>query len=233
MPTFPKSYTQWSVYKQCPAQYKYRYIEKIPVPPKPEAAARGTDIHAMVENIIEGLTNTFPRLPEVSGLLANEELMQQYEEFFVGLRAYGAVPELEFRLNHNWEKIVPVWVRGFFDVTVPLPDKKTVFIYELKSGKIYDDHIEQRNFYGLAAMGEYPWAEEVIVQGIYLDLGKNSDPTIYKTSMKATYKYMWNGRLEQIDNAASYIPHPSPSCGWCPFARDKGGPCRFSSNRDA
>jgi len=71
-PTLPRaSYSRLSVYKQCPKQYKLKYIDKLPEPdrpiqldrsgkPKPSAAERGSWIHDSMDNYI----NKRPQYPD-------------------------------------------------------------------------------------------------------------------------------------------------------------------------
>ena len=227
-----KSYTQWSTFKKCPAQYKHRYVEKLPTPPSSAAAQRGTNLHGVVEQLLQGKIDAIPFLDDGAGNNIYAPL-EPYEDFFKMLKDKGAVAELGFLLNHDWEPCEegePVHVRGYIDIIVP-PSDGHIYIYELKTGKEYDDHVEQRNFYGAAALG-LAWdqeVEKVTVYGTYMDLGEMRENT-YAASMQSTYKYFWNQKLEQMDNEQALVPNPGFYCRWCPFSKDKGGPCKFSGS---
>ena len=92
----PKSYTQWSVFSKCGAQYKYQYLERRPKPKRDESAAeRGTNIHECVEAIIKGEADRFPE--QFSHL-------DHYVSFFQDLAELGAIAELPFILDdRDWE----------------------------------------------------------------------------------------------------------------------------------
>lgn len=220
-----KSYTQWSMFNKCGAQYKYRYIERIPRPKDDGAAAqRGTNIHECVEHIIQGKTDQFP-----------EEFahLEHYEPFFQSLREKGAIAELPFTLTQKWEHTDDkddMWVRGFIDVIVPpTDDRPDIYIYELKTGNVYPDHVGQRHFYGTVALHLYPDAPQVHVIGTYLDKGVN-EGNIYPRSMVRTYDYMWANRMALLDKTEAHVPDPGFHCRWCPYSADKAGPCKFSGH---
>lgn len=214
-----KSYSQWSTFQKCGAQYKYRYLDRLPTPAPAAAAARGTNIHKNVEDLLNGEIDTFP----------NDTPLEPYEDFFKMLRDKGAKAELEFFFNEDWESVEKhedPWVRGVIDVVVPLDE---LYVYELKTGKEWDDHVSQRHFYGVAALDLFPEYQVVKVTGVYLDGQFNRENT-YKRSMLGTYHYMWKERFQQMDMPEAHVPRPGPYCRWCPFSKDKGGPCQFSGN---
>lgn len=218
-----KSYTAWSTYKKCPAQYKHRYVERLPMPSS-AAAQRGTNMHAVVEKLVQHEDIPIPE--EFSNL-------EGYSDFFHMLGDKGAIAELGFRLDENWEPTEDkekTYVRGYIDIIVP-PIEGTIYIYELKSGKKYPDHVEQRNFYGTASLC-LPWDEEVEqveVIGVYLDSMQN-ESNVYPAGMLRTYKYLWDQKMQQMEVPESLVPNPGYYCRWCPYSKDKGGPCKFSGD---
>lgn len=219
--TAPKSYTQWSLFNKCGAQYKFQYIDKIPRPARSASADRGVDIHAAVEAIINKERTTFP---EEWGHL------EHYTDFFLNLAEMGAIAELPFKLDENWEPTdEKPWIRGFIDIIVPpSDDRENLYIYELKTGNPYDDHVHQRQFYGTVGLGLYN-APLVHVIGVYLDQGMNEQNT-YEAAKLKTYRYFWKQRLDMLDREEGQVPDPGIHCRWCPYSADKGGPCKFSGN---
>lgn len=226
-----KSYTQYSVHKKCGAQYKFKYIQRLDQGKTSASAARGTGIHAWVEKLLEGEIDEFPTHDPDTG---DPIPLAPYQDFFLGLRKMGTTAELPFFLNEDWEPCEKedAWVRGYIDVFTPPdpPARDTLYIYELKTGKVWPDHVDQRHFYGTVGLAITPEAERVKVVGTYLDQLKN-DGNVYERAMLRTYQYMWKGRMAQLDNEATYVPNPGFHCTWCPYSRDKGGPCKFSGQR--
>ena len=53
------SYSKYSCYKLCPAQFKYKYIERIPQGPAP-ALERGLEIHDDAEKFMKGKLKKIP-----------------------------------------------------------------------------------------------------------------------------------------------------------------------------
>jgi len=222
-----RSYTQYSVFKDCGAKYKYQYIERRPKGPQGPSAARGTDIHSAVENIITGKSESMPE---------EHAHLSDYVPFFKKLSEKGARAEMPFILNDRWESVESVedpaaYIRGFIDIIVP-PSKpdNTLYIYELKSGKEWPDHVDQRHFYATVALSIMPAARYAKVIGTYLDQGKNVT-NLYDGKMLSAYKYVWSERFRVMDNHLSMVPSPSFKCSWCPYSADKGGPCKFSGNK--
>lgn len=220
-----KSYSRYTVHKQCGAKYRYKYIERLPVEDvSGPAAQRGTNIHAAVEAIVNQEATTFP---EEYSFLAN------YVPFFTMLNEKGAVAELEFNLDENWDSVpskTAAWIHGFIDIIVPPPEPGPLYIYELKTGKVYDDHVEQRHFYGTVALSMWGEADEARVIGTYLDQGVNEE-NLYPRSLLRSYQYMWKQRMERMDVEETWVPRPGFQCRWCPYAKDAGGPCKFSSHK--
>src|SRR5207342_3063709 len=85
-------------------------------------------------------------------------------------------PHIEFKIafNHDFEKVVDwkdkkAWFRMVLDSAYV--DKKEAHVQEWKSGKEYDDHEDQRNLYGVGALGQWP-VDYATVTTYYMDLRK-------------------------------------------------------------
>jgi hypothetical protein len=60
-PPFRWSFSQWETYNGCPAKWKFKSVLKVPGGPPGPAAARGTEIHASVEEYCKtGLARPTP-----------------------------------------------------------------------------------------------------------------------------------------------------------------------------
>lgn len=213
------SYSGLGSYNKCPSQFARKYVWKehgaayIPAP----AAARGTTLHGTIEDLINGKRDDLPK--EIAF----------YTQFFTGLREQGAIAEEKFCFNTLWEPVDfedhdTGMIRGLMDITLYVPGETESNVYELKTGKVYDDHPYQRNLYGLIDLINHPEIEKVTVTGVYLDLKKNI-PTVYYQNMLASYKYMWERKINKVQPPQPYPMRPGWYCRSCPYSKGNGGKC--------
>ena len=213
---------RWSLsalklYERCGAQYDYRYNQKLPSDAGP-AANRGTEQHALIETFIK-----------VGGELAPE--LDFYTLFLRDIRAYrdGAIlPEHQLAVDQDWKPVLwddpKAWARGILDLLL-LPETGCATVYDWKTGKMYDDHFDQKELYAAFVLSCYPTLTEVESVHTYLDLKKNTT-RVYHISQLAAVQQKWTeraGKMEQKD----YTPTPGWHCKWCSYSRGKGGLCKF------
>lgn len=211
------SLSKLGTFEQCGAKYKYQYIDRLPRPTN-ASAQRGVDTHAMVELFVKG---------ELDELPAHLDF---YSGFLRGLRSIAGVePEAKLALSETWEcrdwDAPEIWWRGVLDLLIP-PQSGTVHVYDWKTGKIYDDHEDQRQIYALAAIAKYPDAHEVKATHVYLDLQKNVTQTYHRDQMQAL-RDTWTRRFKALELASEFPHNPQFKCRWCPFSKVNGGPCPF------
>jgi len=212
------SYSGYTTYLSCPSAFQRRYITKEEGGARPTRQTapkmfRGTDMHNCIENIINGGSDPLPKD------------IEHYHDFVCGLRDMGAKPEEPFAFNAAWERVdfedPEAEIRGFLDCILAGDE---LIVYEWKTGKEYDDHVVQRNLYGLAALIMQPKYEKVRVITTYLDLGKNAETT-YHAMMLSTYKWMWTKHINKTKPPQPYPMKPSWKCGSCQFSKNNGGKC--------
>ena len=101
------SYSAVKQYEQCPAQYKFNRIDKLPQPTG-AAASRGTMIHSEIENILNG------GLVIISDEV--EHLLPKIETW-IGLKAQS---EMKFAVDKDWKAVKyddpTAWCRGVIDL---------------------------------------------------------------------------------------------------------------------
>jgi hypothetical protein len=212
------SYSGYTTYLNCPSAFQRKYITKEEGGGKPTretapAMFRGTDMHNAIEDLILGKREVLPK--ELSN----------YQGFVCGLRDMGAQPELAFAFNAKWEMVdfeaEEAEIRGFLDVYLAA---EQLIVYEWKTGKEYDDHVTQRNLYGLAALLMNTDYETVRVITTYLDQGYNRETT-YHRPMLTTYKWVWGKNINKVKPPQPYPMRPSWKCRNCQFSKNKGGKC--------
>ena len=206
-----------STYEQCPAKYDYKYKEHLPDPPGP-AASRGTEMHTLLEILDPSKleTENFPAWVEpIAGTL--RMLMDGTE-----------IREEKIYLDASW---VPCAkderaLMCVLDLTKTKGRKATVVDY--KSGKPRDDHKQQLQLYGMAKLIQQPKVNTVFTKNLYLDQPKEKRWMEHEVKRKDLHDLMssWDSRvfIMQIDDIRA--PRPGFYCQWCPYSRDKAGPCK-------
>lgn len=210
------SYTKVKMYMECPAKKRYRYDERLSAP-KSASAQRGTDFHAAIESAIQS--------PEPVPLPAE---LSFYDGYLGRLRSLGAKAEYKFAVDRNWNPTgwdaPDAWIIGVADVW--LPSVPTAHVQDWKSGKIYDDHYQQGEFYSACLLGSVPEAVEVKATFIYTDLKKEQNRTYHRDQIESL-RTRWTARVERMERDTDCVPTPSFKCDWCPYSKKKGGPCSF------
>lgn len=209
--------TSWSLsklgtFEKCPAKYKYRYLDKLVDPPGP-SAARGTAIHATVEQYM--LTKA--PLPEE---------FSHYTSFLDNVVAAGGLPEVKLAVDEEWQPtdFSSGWLRAVLDALII--QENSAILYDWKTGKEYDDHYDQKQLYALCVFSHYPEVQEVRSVHVYVDHGKNTERTYHRSNVPAMQS-QWNERARKLLTAESFYPNPNYGCRWCSYSRSKGGPCKF------
>jgi len=211
-PPFTWSYSKLSLYEQCPAKYKYRYLDKITTP-KGAAASRGTMIHEGVENYLHGRAETVP----VEAV--------NFWEIIKEVKSHRPKIEHKVAFDHSWKSVgwEDGWGRSVLDAAYC--KKNHAHIQEWKSGKIYDDHADQRRLYATLGFVVWPEAEKVTIHTYYFDQGVKKGLTIEPEHVEdIVADFSRRAYFMEIDE--EFAPRPSWSCNYCDYSRVKGGKCR-------
>lgn len=211
------SYSAISMYEECPAKYKYSYIDGLDTPVGP-AAHRGTRLHQALEKYLKGK-------------LAEEALPVDFwriKSTLVEFKKLKARSEEEWCALADWtkceEKHPEVWIKAVIDVRYRIG--KTLFVWDLKTGRIYPEHVDQLQLYSTVALSRLKDVNEVVVGGLYADEGKKFHETTYPRKMLPFLQQHWTERGQAVLKDNRYDPNPSPdNCKYCPFSKHRGGPC--------
>jgi len=209
------SFSAWNCYNQCPAKYKFRYKDRLRLGMKSVAAERGDMVHASAERY---LVDPINRL---------ESPMVYYESFLTALRDKGAKPEHTIILNREWKPAMPwedEWLKAILDVA--LVEGTVARNYDWKTGKIYPDHVDQRELYSLAQLCAYPEVEVAIGMHVYVDLKQNRVSEFKQADVPAL-KAKWEERVSRLVEDEIFPTNPSFTCRYCEYSKWNGGPCRF------
>lgn len=174
-------------------------------------------MHAAMEDYIKGHSKELPA--ELS----------YYQQFLDGIIQHSdceLVPELKIAVTKDWKPADfdgEYWWRGILDLFLKHPE--VVIVYDWKTGKVYDDHQDQREIYSLGIFAHHDVAEVRAVH-VYLDQRINRE-TIYHRDMVEELREKWVKRVDRMVSDQDLIPSPGFYCRFCPYSRAKGGPCQF------
>lgn len=226
------SFSRYSVYKQCPALAKYKFIDKLKEPGSP-AMERGAEIHTKAEQYIKGQIRS---MPAELKLFADEfkELRKQYKK-----KISGMVVEDSWSFTKNWSETtwndwVNCWLRIKLDCAHHL-DGETLIISDWKTGKfraeMNEEYVEQLELYALAALILMPHLSEVRPRLVYVDSGTiyppADKPLVFVRADVPKLKKLWEKRTKAMMNDIRFSPRPNDKCRWCHFSKSKGGQCKF------
>jgi len=207
-----QSYSSLSAYKECPAKYSYRYIEKQPDEPS-AAMSRGTRLHKLCEDYLSG-----GQCP--------------YDLKRVGLKIFqmrdrGAISEQTWLLDHDWNHTLDISEAALKAVIdVHYLDGNVLFIHDYKSGREYPGHQDQLELYSLVGLQRYPLAKRVEASAIYIDSGHESPPRSIIRGMYPRLRERWVELIERVEGDRQFLPTPGGHCKRCSFSRGNGGACR-------
>ena len=218
------SYSRVGLYEKCPASYEWQYVlgHKQAFNPGP-AATRGLEIHQSIEDHFNSDTPLHEDIPDKVAVWILEHKN----------KACLSNPEFEFAFTKDWETCefdaTEAYIRGYMDNMFVYKDDEDVtfkvVIHEYKTGQIYDDHVDQKQLYAMAALIIYPELDEVEVTGIYIDQKKQFS-TRYSRLHLHSMQYTWQRRIDKM-HLPLYPARPGMHCRWCPkSSKWKEGSCQ-------
>jgi len=204
------SYSAYSTFKRCPKCYEYGYVKKLKAAPV-YVMERGTTIHALAENYLNGKITGLPKplaklRRELAGLKAAKPTCEKY---------WGVTPK--------WKKIKYGWLTAKTDafVLVKRKGKLILVIVDHKTGGIYDDHDDQASLYAAVGYGVFPNVGKVEVEFFYLDHGVVHAYEYSLAKLRRLVRY-WKAEGRRLMSQTKFLPTPSKkACGFCGFRTDK------------
>lgn len=179
-------------------------------------AQRGVDIHKHFE---EAITNGTPLPPE----------FQHYDDYVGRLRSAGALSELKLGVTRTWDPVPyedpNAWIIAIIDLWAVQGVQGTGI--DWKTGKIYYDHIKQKEFYSCVLAAHYPKVNVFSFWNVYLDLNDRLEDIFGREEIEKTLRPRWTSRIEMMERDTECAPTPNFFCRWCAVSKRKGGPCPF------
>lgn len=210
------SYSRLKTYDQCPFLARLKFIEKLKEPDS-MYALRGGEIHKKAAAYIMD--------PELECPLPLWDVKEFYDE----LRVEGVQTELQLAVDKDWrpcEWFGPqVYLRAIVDVLLDLGDRG--IITDHKTGKVYDDHVDQQGLYAAIGFAQYPDWKDVSVRMTYTDQ-KHQDARPYSRDRQyESLKHIWDDKMLVMTSDELFIATPNAKCKWCHFRNSNEGPCQY------
>lgn len=214
------SYSSISTYQECPARYKYDYIDKLP---GEESAAmmRGTRLHSKCEEYLKA-----PK----DGEVAAPYDLRRINQILYNMRAAGAKSEVTWLVDRNWKPVVDpgqAYVKAIVDAH--WLDQEVLHVRDFKSGREYPSHRKQLELYSILGLLEYPSAGRAESAATYIDGGYSGQDASIIRPMLPKLIDLWSTEIETLESDDDFIANPGAKCKWCPFRRSNGGPCEDSA----
>jgi len=221
------SYSVYTAYLKCPLAVCFDKIKKIRiVEPANPHFEKGDRVHKAAEAHIGG---TGKALKVPAELLAVKDRL----DFF---RKARAAVELEWAFTKGYLPTTwfgkDAWLRVKTDVCLDTKEPPLVHITDWKTGKVYDDHRQQRSLYALAGL---QLVELGLLAGGSKDVKLVAEHLYTDTTQSATEEYgmkdlkplkrEWASRIKTMMSDTVYRPKTGFHCRYCKFRKSAGGPC--------
>ena len=229
-----KRFTAWSFsrlieYEECPFKAHQKHILRNTEPDK-LVFQRGRDIE----------TEAYAYIFDPKGKLPKS--CEAFPEEFTLMRKNrkAVLSQRDMAFDVNWRPVdwfaKDAWVRIKMDLLLEEPTGKTkqhwrAHVVDLKTGRIYEDKLDQLDLYNLAAL----CLDESIIthhpqvsfaEMWYLDQGETRERTLFLKDV-AKAKAYWAKRVKPLFADGAFLPRPGNHCRWCHLSKTKGGPCPY------
>jgi len=217
------SYSAWSMWEKCPAQYKYAKIDKLPVPENP-TFVKGRRVHKVMEQYVKGELEARPQEAHLFTALAD------------GLRDVPAglkIVEEQMAFDRDQRPVgwfgKTAFYRYVWDVAVLDDPARPVHIEmaDWKTGKMYGSYDAQMQIFSIPAFLRFPSLESFAGNLIYLESGDSVRTVYTRPQFENGLNDLWRSNAAMMAADRSFTPKPSrDACRFCDFHAKKGGPCQ-------
>jgi len=209
MTDFTWSYSSLKQYQNCPKQYQEMRVLKNYTVTENEAMMYGKEVHSALEDYVkEGV-----------------ELAKNYQRFKPMVDKLIAIPgdkypEYEMALTYNKEpcdfKSDNRWVRGIADLVIV--DKDYAFIIDYKTGSNKYPDPKQLRLMALMLFTHFPEIQKIKAGLLFVMKNSFLNEEYHRKDMDKSWK-MFEQPLKRLETSYDYdtwVPNPTPLCGWCP-----------------
>ena len=216
------SFSKISTYQQCPLQYKFQYIDKLPTKPSIHLI-KGSKVHSMLENIeafeydpnteYHDIIKNFIESPLGQEILSPPSIREHKIKLNENLEADDSLKKDETRFVGFIDRInlrIETSPSGGITQTVELIDFKTG---KYKEPKYQDYH--QLILYGLYMFNKYK-LDKIFLRFVYVEHNLENTLLLDKSSYDV-YKSKLQKDIETIEQDTTFAKKPSKLCPWCDF----------------
>lgn len=209
------SHSKLNTFKQCPRKFRLQYIDKAQEFEYVEspAAARGTKLHAQLEEWVLAKINETPEVklsPECESVLPIiNNLVNNYEKVY---------PEQKVSINEDHKEVSwfdrSTYYRGIIDLMVINDDEAIVIDY--KSGKVrdYDGFGGQLHLMAMIVFSIRPEINKVTTAYLFLDHKHTIKLDFTRDDMSALMKY-YKKQFDLVNAETEFKPTVNRYCHWC------------------
>jgi PD-(D/E)XK nuclease superfamily len=223
------SYSVYSQYLKCPLSVCFDKIQKIRIqePPNPHFE-KGDRVHKAAETYISSTGRTPALIVELSGAKVKKRLTM--------FRKAKAAVEIQWTFTRNWLPTswfgTDAWLRVKTDVCLDTAKPPLVHITDWKTGKVYDEHKQQRSLYALGGLqlvelGQLAGGSQdvkLVAEHLYTDTGFEAAEEFGMQDLKPL-KREWTARIKAMMSDTRYPAKTGFHCRYCRFRKSVGGPC--------
>lgn len=222
------SYSVYTAYMKCPLSVCFDKIKRIRIiePPNPHFE-KGNRVHENAEKYIVTPGKAPTIIPELKSV----------KERLTTFRKLKAKAELEWAFTKDWlptqwTNWSNAWLRIKVDVCAETKNPPVVHITDWKTGKLYEDHKQQRSLYALGGLqlielGELSGGDKdtkVIAEHLYTDTTQSATEEFTMKDLKPL-KREWTARIKTMMADTRYPAKTGFHCRYCKYRKSNGGPC--------
>lgn len=225
---FNWSFSRLMTYESCPQQFKFKAIDRLPEPPKPEnnPLERGNRIHRNLELFVQGETKVVSN--EAKSIAHFIPALEHLRELY----ACGmATTEDDWLFDRDWDETQkrnaerPIWLWAKLDASILDEERGIAIAVDYKSGKSNNkaiEHVQQLQLYAALTALKYEWANEIHAELWYLDEGWVK-PVVYSREQALSYVGRFDVRAQRLYDDRFYRPNPNRvTCRYCPYGSQNG-----------
>lgn len=209
----PVSPSGLKLWKECPRKWADCYIEGNRQP-SGAAALRGTELHNLLEEFFKG--GPYP---------SGNKTLRPWQKFMEGLATKGGSAESEIAVTSDWSPTKyddpSANYRGKKDYD--FAEGSTLFVYDWKSGNIYDEHEFQADAYLCMSPSGF---DTYTGRFVYLDQPHVVHEWIRTAEEVATKREEHGSVIQELRMAEEYPATPGNGCKWCHMSWRRGGDCK-------
>lgn len=214
----PWGWSKLDVYRGCPAQFKFKFIDKLREPKSP-ALERGTKVHDGLEMFLNGWG---PNIPE--------EVNPFWKKPLERLKKIEPKTEAAWGVDRNWKPLPnwfheDTWIRAKSDVYYIEGD--LLVLIDFKTGKYRIPSEDQNRLYAIIGAAMFPQVGRVRTSFWFVDQAEPPHEEVYDVKMLEKLRGQFDKEAEKLYVDRSFKPKPGSPCRYCPFSRQKNGPCQY------